>query len=158
MFEPPGNTEEAGKEPTILIVQDDESNREISLSLLGPETICKCSMRSTNQPNIYIRFLEEDEEPLSDEIRKSRLQNLSEVEILATHITSSSVHNMLPLDSSMGQVGLALCNVKRTQQLQVISSITDDSIHFGEASPGVLAKKAGGVVRLFRGNTRPTGA
>ena len=86
VFEPRGNTEEAGKEPTILIVQDDESNRKISLSFLGPETICKRSMRSTNQPNIYIRFLEEHEEPLSDEIRIARLQDLSEVEILATHI------------------------------------------------------------------------
>ena len=49
VFEPYGDTEEARKEPTILIVQDDESNRDISLPLLGPETICKRSMRSTNQ-------------------------------------------------------------------------------------------------------------
>ena len=98
----PMEIQETGKEPTILIVQDDESNREIFLSLLGSETICKCSMRSTNQPNIYIRFIEEHEEPLSDKIRKTRLQDLSEIEILATHITSSSVHDMLSLDSSMG--------------------------------------------------------
>ena len=52
----------------------------------------------------------------------------------------------------MGQVGLALCNAKRTQQLQVIASVTDESIHLGEASIGVLAKKAGGVVPLFKGN------
>ena len=69
VFEPHGDTEEARKEPTTLIVQDDESNREISLSFLGPETICKRSMRSTNQPNIFIRFLEEHKEPISDEIR-----------------------------------------------------------------------------------------
>ena len=40
---------------------------------------------------------------------------------------------------------------KRTQQLQVIASVTDESIHLGEASTGVLAKKARGVVCLFRG-------
>ena len=51
----------------------------------------------------------------------------------------------------MGQVGLALCNTKRTQQLQVIAAVTDESIHLGEASIGVLAKKAGGVVCLFKG-------
>ena len=38
-FEPRGSTEETGKEPTILNVLDDESNREISLSLLGLETL-----------------------------------------------------------------------------------------------------------------------
>ena len=96
-----------------------------------------------NQPNIYIRFLKEHEEPLSDKIRKARLHDLSEIEILATHITSSSIHDKLSLDSSMGQVGLALCNAKGTQQLQVIASFTDKSIHLGEASTGVLAKKAG---------------
>ena len=45
VFEPHENTEEAGKEATILNVQDNESNRGISLSLLGPETICNRSIR-----------------------------------------------------------------------------------------------------------------
>ena len=74
-------------------------------------------MMSTNQPNLFIRLLEEHEEPLYDEIRTARLEDMSEVEILATHITSSSVHDLLSLDNSMRQVSLALCNAKRTQKL-----------------------------------------
>ena len=52
--------------------------------------------------------LEEHEEPLSDEIGSARLKDMSEVEILATHITSSSVHDLLILDDSFSQVSLAL--------------------------------------------------
>ena len=93
----------------------------------------------TNQRNIFVRILEEHEEPLSDEIRAARLEDMSEVEILATHITSSSVHDLLSLDNSMSQVSLALCNAKRTQQLQAMASMDKSSIHFGEASLGILA-------------------
>ena len=76
---------------------------------------------------------------------------MSEVEILATHITSSSVHDLLSLDNSMSQVSLALCNAKRAQQLQAMASMDESSIHFGEASLGILAKKTGAVVRLYQG-------
>ena len=44
--------------------------------------------------------MEVHEEPLSDEIITARIEDMSEVEIPATHITSSSVHNLLSLDNS----------------------------------------------------------
>ena len=69
-------------------------------------------MIRTDQSNLVVRMLEEHEEPLSDEIKSARLEDMSEVEILATHITSSSVHDLLSLDDSFSQVSLALCNVK----------------------------------------------
>ena len=151
VFEPHKNLETKKEEPTILIVRDDGTYREISMSLREPQTICKRSMMVTNQTNLFIRMLEEHEEPLSDEIRVARLEDMSEVEILATHITSSSVDDLLSLDNSMSQVSLALCNVKRTQQLQAMASMDEGSIHFGEASLGFLAKKTGAVVRLYQG-------
>ena len=78
---------------------------------------------------------------MSDEIRTTRLEDMSEVEILATHITSSSVHNLLSLDSSMSQVSLALCNAKRTQQLRAVASMDEGSTHFGEASLVILVSR-----------------
>jgi hypothetical protein len=151
IFEPRKNAGTGQEEPTILIVRDDETHREISLSLREPQTICKRAMMATNQPNLFVRLLEVHEEPLSDEIRAARIEDMSEVEILATHITSSSVHDLLSLDNSMSQVSLALCNAKRAQQLQAMASMDDGSIHFGEASIGILAKRTGAVVRLYQG-------
>ena len=133
VFGPRLNAGTGEEEPTILIVRDDETYREISLSLREPQTICKRAMMATNQPNLFVRLMEVHEEPLSDEIRAARIEDMSEVEILATHITSSSVHDLLSLDNSMSQVSLALCNAKRAQQLQAMASMDEGSIHFGEA-------------------------
>ena len=41
VFEPRKNLETEEKEPTILIVRDDKTYREISMSLQEPQTICK---------------------------------------------------------------------------------------------------------------------
>ena len=104
----------------------------------------------TNQPNLFVRILGSHEEPMTSEIRATRLEDISDLEILATHITSSSVHDLLSLDSSMGQVALALCNVRRSQQLWAMASMNENSVHFGEASLGILARKTGATIRLFQ--------
>ena len=65
VFEPHKNPETKEEEPTILIVRDDKTYREISMSLREPQTICKRSMMGTNQPNLFARMLEEHKEPLS---------------------------------------------------------------------------------------------
>ena len=62
VFEPRVNAGIEEKEPTILIVRDDETYSEISLSLREPQTICKRAMMSTNQPNLFIRLMEVHEE------------------------------------------------------------------------------------------------
>ena len=108
-------------------------------------------MLRTDQSNLYVRMLEEREKPLSDEIRSTGLEDISKVEALAAHITSSSVHNLLSIDNTLSQVSLELCNAKRTQQLQIMAAMDEKSIHFGKASLGILAKKAGGVVHLLQG-------
>jgi hypothetical protein len=96
-------------------------------------------------------MLEEREKPLSDEIRSAGLEDIIKVEALAAHITSSSVHNLLSIDNTLSQVSLELCNAKRTQQLQIMAAMDEKSIHFGKASQGIVAKKAGGVVHLLQG-------
>jgi len=150
VFKPHERNNTKERDPTILIVRNDETSQEISMSLQEPQTICGRAVVGTNQPNLFVRSLGPHEEPMTTEIRATRLEDISDLEILATHITSSSVHDLLSLDSSMSQVALALCNIRRTQQLWAMASMSEDSIHFGESSLGILARKTGAVVRLFQ--------
>jgi hypothetical protein len=150
IFEPHKKNNTKEHDPTILIVRNNETYQEISMSLQEPQTICGRVVIGTNQPNLFVRILGSHEEPMTSEIRTTRLEDISDLEILATHITSSSVHDLLSLDSSMGQVALALCNVRRSQQLWAMASMSEDSVHFGEASLGILARKTGATVRLFQ--------
>ena len=63
-FEPRLNARTGEEEPTILIIRDDETYREISLSPREPHTICKRAMVATNQPNLCVRLMEVHREPL----------------------------------------------------------------------------------------------
>ena len=54
-------------------------------------------------------------------------------------------------DNTVSQVSLELCNSKRGQQLQIMAAMNENSVHFGKARPGILARKAGEVVHLLQG-------
>ena len=46
-------------EPTILVIKEGDAQKEISLFLQEPQTICKEAMIGTDQPNLYVRMLGE---------------------------------------------------------------------------------------------------
>ena len=108
-------------------------------------------MIKTDQPNLYVHMLGEQEDPLSDKIRSTGLEGIGKGETLAAHISPSSVHNLMNTDNTLNQVSLELCNSKRGQQLQIMAAMNENSVHFGKACPGVLARKAGEVVHLLQG-------
>ena len=138
-------------EPTILVIKEGDSHKEVSFFLQEPQTIYGKTMTKTDNPSIYIYMLKEQQEPLFSKKRSAVLGSFDKDKTLAAYITPISMHNIIKPDNTVSQVSLELCNSKRTQQLQIMAEMNERSVHFGKARPGVLARKAGEVVHLLQG-------
>ena len=113
ILKPRENSKAEEKEPTILVIKEGDSHKEVSFFLQEPQTICGEAMIKTDHPNLYVHILGEQQEPLLSKIRSTGLEGIGKVETLAAHITSNSVHNIMNTDNTVSQVSLELCNSKR---------------------------------------------
>jgi hypothetical protein len=108
-------------------------------------------VHKTNMHQILVRILQKDETPFEKEIRETSIRDLSTTEAVQGEIAASSIHDVLNIDSSRGEANHDICLARRETLLALTSSMSKDSIHFGVPEHGVLAKKAGSVVHLFKG-------
>jgi hypothetical protein len=140
-----------GSEPTILVIKEAKSHKEVSFSLGRPQAVYGKFMMEADVPGIYIYMLEGQQEPLFVKEKDAGPKSLSKNDTLAAYVTPVPIHNILTPSNTLSQVSLELCNAARHQQLQIMAEMNENSVHFGKARPGVLAKKAGEVVHLLQG-------
>ena len=58
VLKPRKDSEAKENEPTILVINEGESHKEIYLVLQEPQTICGEAIIKTDQPNLYVHMLE----------------------------------------------------------------------------------------------------
>ena len=84
-----------GSEPTILVIKEGNSHKEVSFSLGRPQAVYGKFMMEADVPGIYIYMLEGQQESLFVKEKDAGPKSLSKNDTLAAYVTPVPIHNIL---------------------------------------------------------------
>ena len=97
ILKPRNDPKAKGSEPTILVIKEGDSHKEVSFFLQEPQAIYGKIMIKTDIPSIYIYMLEGQQEPLFGKKRSAVLESFDKDKTLAAYIT--------PWQNKKGKIG-----------------------------------------------------